>query len=95
MYCCPADSALQLEERRAGNDAYQQGHFSKALHHYTRALAVVNFVVGQSPQDQSEVDHNKATTLLNMAAVHMALKVRERSYARLPRLSAVARAVRF
>lgn len=45
------------------------------MHRYKRALSVVNFVVGQTPHDQAEVDHNKATVLLNMAAVHMALKV--------------------
>jgi hypothetical protein len=66
---------VQLEERRLGNAAYQKQQFGTALHHYQRALAVVNFVVGQSPHDQAEVDHNKATVLLNMAAVHMALKV--------------------
>lgn len=66
---------MQLQERRAGNTAYQQQQFSTALHHYQRALAVVNFVVGQTPHDQAEVDYNKATVLLNMAAVHMALKV--------------------
>jgi hypothetical protein len=66
---------VQLEERRLGNAAYQKQQFDTALHHYQRALAVVNFVVGQSPHDQAEVDNNKATVLLNMAAVHMALKV--------------------
>lgn len=66
---------MQLQERRAGNTAYQQQQYSTALHYYQRALAVVNFVVGQSSHDQAEVDYNKATVLLNMAAVHMALKV--------------------
>jgi 5-methylcytosine-specific restriction endonuclease McrBC regulatory subunit McrC len=66
---------VQLQERRAGNTAYQQQQYSTALHHYQRALAVVTFVVGQSSHDQAEVDYNKATVLLNMAAVHMALKV--------------------
>lgn len=66
---------VQLQERRAGNTAYQQQQYSAALHHYQRALAVVNFVVGQSSHDQAEIDYNKATVLLNMAAVHMALKV--------------------
>jgi hypothetical protein len=67
---------VQLTERRAGNSAYQQQDFSTALHHYKRALAVVNFVVGQSAHDQAEVDNNKAAVLLNMAAAHMGLKVK-------------------
>jgi len=66
---------LQLQERRAGNSAYQQQDYTAALNHYQRALAVVNFVVGQTPHDQAEVEHNKASVLLNMAAAHMALKV--------------------
>lgn len=65
---------LQLQERRAGNSAYQQSQFSTALHHYRRALAVVDFVVGQSPHDQAEVEANRAATLLNMAAAHMGLQ---------------------
>lgn len=46
------------------------------MHHYERALAVVNFVVGSTAEDQAEVQHNKATVLLNMAAVRIALQVR-------------------
>lgn len=70
-----AVAALQLQERRAGNSAYQQEDYAAALKHYQRALAVVNFVVGQTPHDQAEIQQNKATVLLNMAAAHMALKV--------------------
>lgn len=69
--CC----RLQLAERYAGNRAYKQQNYTTAMHHYERALAVVNFVVGSTPDDQAEVQHNKATVLLNMAAVHMALQV--------------------
>lgn len=66
---------LQLSERYAGNKAYKQRDYTTAMHHYERALAVVNFVVGSNADDQAEVQHNKATVLLNMAAVHMALQV--------------------
>lgn len=66
-----------MEERRAGNTAYQQRQYNTALHHFKRALAVVQFVVGQSPHDQMEVDNNKATVLLNIAAVHMVLQVND------------------
>lgn len=67
--------ALQLSERYAGNKAYQQRDYSTSMHHYERALAVVNFVVGATPDDQTEVMHNKGTVLLNMAAAHMAMQV--------------------
>lgn len=66
---------LQLAERQAGNKAYEQHHYDTALHHYTRALAIVNFVVGASSNDQAEIQHNKAAVLLNMAAAHMAQQV--------------------
>lgn len=85
--CC----AVQLEERRLGNTAYQKQQFSTALHHYQRALAVVDFVVGQSLHDQAEVNHNKATVLLNMAAVHMALKVSCKQVWRVPLAASPAR----
>lgn len=64
----------QLSERQAGNRAYQQQQHQAALHHYARALAVVDFVVAESPDDMAEVRHNKAATLLNTAAVHLALQ---------------------
>eukprot|EP00775_Hariotina_reticulata_P013218 gene13218-13349_t len=61
-----------LAERQAGNKAYEQQQYATALHHYTRALAIVNFVVAANPDDQAEIQHNKAAVLLNMAAAHMA-----------------------
>eukprot|EP00887_Chlorella_sp_A99_P002559 scaffold6.g2559.t1 len=53
-----------LTERRQGNQAYRARDFAKALHHYERARAVVEFVqaregVGLSRADQAEVDVNK------------------------------------
>ena len=39
-----ARPALQLTERRKGNDAYRSRNYQKALHHYERAQAVVEFV---------------------------------------------------
>eukprot|EP00882_Tetradesmus_deserticola_P018204 GHRQ01019536.1.p1 GENE.GHRQ01019536.1~~GHRQ01019536.1.p1 ORF type:complete len:234 (+),score=65.68 GHRQ01019536.1:480-1181(+) len=65
----------QLSERHAGNKAYRQQQHVAALQHYQRALAVVNFVVGCSADEQAEVAANKAAVLLNIAAVHMALQV--------------------
>jgi hypothetical protein len=66
----------QLTERHAGNKAYKQQQYAAALQHYQRALAVVNFVVGCSADEQAEVLANKAAVLLNIAAVHMAQQVR-------------------
>jgi hypothetical protein len=67
--------SLQLSERQAGNKAYKQQQYAAALQHYQRARAVVNFVVGCSADEQAEVQANKATVLLNIAAVHMAQQV--------------------
>ncbi|WIA11452.1 hypothetical protein OEZ85_011569 [Tetradesmus obliquus] len=61
-----------LSERHTGNKAYKQQQWAAALQHYQRALAVVNFVVGRSADEQAEVTANKAAVLLNIAAVHMA-----------------------
>lgn len=68
--------SMQLAERQAGNRAYRQQQYETAMQHYQRALAVVNFVVGSNAADQAEVQHNKASVLLNIAAVHMAQQVR-------------------
>lgn len=35
---------MQLTERRQGNKAYRARDYKKALHHYERAQAVVEFV---------------------------------------------------
>ncbi|KAK3280441.1 hypothetical protein CYMTET_11721 [Cymbomonas tetramitiformis] len=64
----------QIEERQKGNAQYKQHKFKRALSHYKRALAIVNFVVGMSSEDQKEVEVNKVACLLNIAAVHIALK---------------------
>lgn len=69
----------QLSERHTGNKAYKQQQWAAALQHYQRALAVVNFVVGRSADEQAEVTANKAAVLLNIAAVHMAQQVRRRA----------------
>ncbi|KAF6253617.1 hypothetical protein COO60DRAFT_1643033 [Scenedesmus sp. NREL 46B-D3] len=61
-----------LSERHAGNQAYKQQQHAAALQHYRRALAVVEFVVGCSADEQAEVMANKAAVLLNIGAVHMA-----------------------
>ena len=66
--------AMQLTERRSGNDHYKQCRFVKALKHYERALSIVELVQGMSQADQAEIDTNRQTVLLNMAAVHLALE---------------------
>lgn len=62
----------QLTERRQGNQAYKQRDFAKALHHYERAQAVVEFVQGLTRVDQAEVDINRVVTNLNLAALSLA-----------------------
>ena len=61
-----------LEVRRKGNDLYQARRFAEALKEYRRALSVVELVVGLSGQDQKEIDTNRITVQLNIAAVHIA-----------------------
>lgn len=39
---------------------------------YERALAIVNFVEGCNDSDQAEIERNKVSLLLNLAAVHNA-----------------------
>lgn len=67
-----AACGTQLSERRAGNQAYKAGDYCTALHHYERALAIVDFVAGTSEHDQQEIERNKVASLLNVAAVHLA-----------------------
>jgi hypothetical protein len=47
-----------------------------AAHHYTRALGIVEFVVGGSAQEQAEVDASRGAALLNLAAVHVETQAR-------------------
>ena len=61
----------QLGERSSGNRAYRAGRFDDALGHYTRALAILDFVAGVSAADQAEVIKNKGVVLWNMAAAHL------------------------
>lgn len=64
--------AAQLTERRTGNEHYKQQRFEKALRHYERALSIVELVQGLSSSDQAEIESNKQSVLLNIAAVHLA-----------------------
>lgn len=64
--------AEQLTERRTGNEHYKHQRFEKALRHYERALSIVELVQGLSSTDQAEIDSNRQTVLLNIAAVHLA-----------------------
>jgi hypothetical protein len=66
----------KLAERRAGNDAYSARDMVAAAHHYTRALGIVEFVVGGSAQEQAEVDASRGAALLNLAAVHVETQAR-------------------
>lgn len=65
---------IQLTERRQGNTAYRAGKYPAAMHHYKRAQSIIELVRGLSRADQIEVDINRVTTYLNIAAVHMANK---------------------
>jgi 5-methylcytosine-specific restriction endonuclease McrBC regulatory subunit McrC len=76
-YCC-SHSLVQIAERREAHQAAKQQNLPKALHHFTRALSIVEFVRGSSPQEQQEVDNNAAAVLLEMAAVHSAMQVHGR-----------------
>ena len=64
-------SDLQLTERRRGNDFYRRGQMGQAMHHYTRAKSIVDLVAGMAKSEQEEIDKNKVSVLLNIAAVHM------------------------
>lgn len=64
-----------LTERRKGNDRYRAGDLQGAETHYKRALAIVEYVRGMSPDEQAEVDVNRVAVLLNIAAVAMARKL--------------------
>ncbi len=46
------DFISQLEERRQGNEKYKSRDLDGALHHYERALAIVDYVRGVSPAEQ-------------------------------------------
>lgn len=65
---------MQLIERRKGNDYFRRGDLKQALTLYQRAKSVVDLVEGMTPEDQAEIDTNKATVLLNIAAVHLTNK---------------------
>jgi len=75
----PTDQLLgalneHLEERRKGNELYRDRKFQAALKQYERALGIVELVVGMSGYDQKEIDKNRISTYLNIAAVHLAQK---------------------
>ncbi|KAL4858750.1 Peptidyl-prolyl cis-trans isomerase FKBP4 [Chlorella vulgaris] len=63
-----------LTDRRKGNAAYRAKDYPKALEHYERAQATVEFVEGLSRADQQEVNLNRVAVYLNLAAVHMAMQ---------------------
>lgn len=64
----------QLGQRRKGNELFKKGDLKGALSHYKQAESIVTSISGTSQADQEEVDQNRATVLLNIAAVHMGLK---------------------
>ncbi|MEW5308635.1 MAG: hypothetical protein WDW38_000578 [Sanguina aurantia] len=61
-----------LSERNQGSAAYRKGNMTEARTCYERALAIVNFVEGCNDSDQAEIERNKVSLLLNLAAVHNA-----------------------
>ena len=67
----PIENALQLLERRQGNERYRLGNFEAAKQHYNRAKAIVDLVKGQGPDEQAEIDSNRVAVLLNLAAVFL------------------------
>ena len=77
-YCCRAHSwslyltALQLTERRRGNDYFRKGLLDKAMCQYQRAHTVLDMIEGMGKDDQEEIDINKSVVLLNIAAVQLA-----------------------
>ena len=44
---------MQLAERRKGNEKYKAGNLDGAMHHYERALAIVDYVRGMSAAEQA------------------------------------------
>ena len=58
-----------LKERSKGNERYRARQLDAATEHYTKALSIVEYIVGVSSADQHEIDINKVTALLNLAAV--------------------------
>ena len=44
---------MQLAERRKGNVKYKAGNLDGAMHHYERALAIVDYVRGMSAAEQA------------------------------------------
>lgn len=43
---------MQLTERRKGNEKYKAKDLDAAMHHYERALAIVDYVQGMSATEQ-------------------------------------------
>ena len=64
---------LQLAERHKGNEHYRAGRWRAALGHYERAQSIAELVCGLSPSDQAEIDKNRVSAALNIAAAHLAL----------------------
>jgi hypothetical protein len=46
---------MQLAERRKGNEKYKAGKLDGAMHHYERALAIVDYVRGMSAAEQASL----------------------------------------
>ncbi|GLC45092.1 hypothetical protein PLESTF_001560000 [Pleodorina starrii] len=62
----------QLEERQAGNRAYTAGDPQTALHHYSRALAILRLLQPDNSADQQIIREAQSALLLNSAAAHLA-----------------------
>lgn len=66
---------MQLTERRRGNECFNRGDLDQAMWHYKRAKSIVDLLQSISGithrSEQEEIDENKATVNLNIAAVHL------------------------
>jgi hypothetical protein len=46
---------VQLAERRKGNEKYKAQDLDGAIHHYERALSIVDYVRGMSAAEQARL----------------------------------------
>ena len=63
-----------VQLRMQGNQLYESRAFPEALEKYQAALSIVDLIQGTNPGDQSEIDKNRAATLMNVAATHMGMQ---------------------
>ena len=64
---------MQLTLRRQGNEKYRQGQLQPALESYSQAKAIVDLISGHTRMEQHEINVNKSSVCLNLAAAHLGL----------------------